>query len=236
MNRQPSLTQHLLPQLLIRTPQPHNHRLIDTDLLERHDDALRNHIAQRQAAKDVDKHDGHARVAEDQLERRLDRLGRRFAARVEEVGGCGVVGRRGEARVQHVVCVHGEAGAVDERADEVCRLCGGGGRCASQRDVHDACGFGCGVCGRDAGFVAEGVEVGLPLVGLEGCVVEEEVRVCDVDCIVCVRDGEGDVCVDGFFLAVEVPEVFDEVDGLGFGFGRCGVELQVGDSVVYDGG
>lgn len=84
---------------------------------------------------------------------------------------------------------------------------GEGGR--GERDVYDAGAFGFEVDGAYGGQVAEGVEVALAAVGLEGCVVEEEVRVGDVEGVGGGRDAEGDGGGDGFFGKVEGPEVGD---------------------------
>ena len=74
-------------------------------------------------------------------------------------------------------------------------------------DVHDACFFCLELCGRER--VAEGVQVCLAAVGAVRGVVEEEVRVVDLDGVLVWVEGEGNVCVDGFFLRVEFPQVRD---------------------------
>ena len=49
------------------------------------------------------------------------------------------------------------------------------------------------------------MEVCLALVGFEGCVVEEEVGVVDLEFVVGGGEGEGDVDVYGFFFFVKSP-------------------------------
>lgn len=100
------VTHHLLSNLLVRPPQSHNNRNLHTQVTERHDDALGDHIAARQTAKDVHEYGLYARIIQDDAERGFDRLGRGFAAGVEEVGAAAAVEGEG------VDSVHGEASAV----------------------------------------------------------------------------------------------------------------------------
>lgn len=84
-------------------------------------------------------------------------------------------------------------------------------------DIDDAVLLGFEIGSRDGRFITQLVELGVPLVRLECCVVEEEVGVVDGDGVAGGGQGEAYVCVDGFFFVIESPEVLDELGGLGFG-------------------
>lgn len=161
--RQPALANDALALFFIRAPNPHHHGHFDMDLPKRQQHAARNHISQRQTAKDVDEYDLDAWICQHQLERMPHRLAGGFAAGVEKVGGEEAV--RGES----VDCVHCETGAVDDGA----YVCAGGG----EADVDDAVGFGGELGWVGEGCVAQAVEVWMAVGTAVGGVVEDELRV-----------------------------------------------------------
>lgn len=66
----------------------------------------------------------------------------------------------------------------------------------------------------------------MSLVGAVGGVIEEYVRVEDLDLVFLRAKRERDVGVDGFFLSVKPPQVLYQLRGLGLCLGWCGVKLE----------
>ena len=102
--------------LVVGAVEAHDERDGRLDLLERLDQALRDLVAARDAAEDVEQHGGDVLVGEDHLDRLGDRLGLRAAAGVEEVRG------RAARLGDDVERGHHEPGAVAEDADVAVEL------------------------------------------------------------------------------------------------------------------
>jgi hypothetical protein len=104
---QSGFRQDLLAQLDVGAFQAYHQRHVEADFPRRRDDALGDHVAPHDAAKDVDQNAFDVGVGEDDLERGRHALLGRAAADVEEVG-------RGRAiQLDDVHRRHGEAGPVD---------------------------------------------------------------------------------------------------------------------------
>lgn len=59
---------HLLSDLIIRTPQPHNDWYANSQVFVCEHDAIRNHITERQTAENVDEDGFHPSVFQDDSE------------------------------------------------------------------------------------------------------------------------------------------------------------------------
>ena len=143
--------------LVVGAVEPHDERDPRLDLVERLDQPVRDLVAARDAAEDVEQHGLDLLVGEDDLDRAGDRLGLRAAAGVEEV-------RRLAAGLgDDVERRHHEPGAVAEDADVAVELDVGQPALARHRS-----------CGSSADEVAQ---LGVVRVAEQRVVVERDLRV-----------------------------------------------------------
>ena len=108
---QPRLAQDAPAEFDIGAFEPHHQRHVQIDLARRRDDALGEHVAAQDAAKNVDQDRLDIRVGQDQLERDRDPLARRAAADIEKIG------RHRAIQLDDVHRRHRQPGAVDHAAD-----------------------------------------------------------------------------------------------------------------------
>ncbi len=151
------LADDLLAEIDVGAFEAHDQRHLQAHLLDRGDDAFRDHVAAHDAAEDVDQDALHVGIGGDDLERRRHLVLGGAAADVEEVGGAFAV------ELDDVHRRHGEAGAVDHAADR-----------AVERDVVEVVFRGLDLLGVLLGLVAQRHDVGM---AIERVVVERNLGV-----------------------------------------------------------
>src|SRR5918995_3598085 len=113
---QPRLGEESSPFLRVGPGKTDDNRHLDRDALQCFRNALRDDIAPRDAAEDIDQDGAHVRVGGDETECLGHLIGARTAADVKEI--------RGLAAMKHdrVHRGHGQTGAIDDAADVAAEL------------------------------------------------------------------------------------------------------------------